>query len=243
MDPIKERVLIVDDDDTVLFLFSKALERNGQYEVVTAPSGLQAMQLIETSPPFAVLLTDMMMPFMSGLDLAYKARQIDPHVQVVVITAAGSVEIAIAAMRDAQVWDYLLKPLPSLSDLNLVVERAIAQRRLIVGQDLETGRLRALISVVREGVLVSSFLGRIQLANPAAEQLLGRSDLTGCRVSEVLPPCLLKLVNEWLSGGQQPCLNIGTGCSPRHQWKVSLAPLPPNRTGSGDWVLTFQPDL
>jgi CheY-like chemotaxis protein len=240
MDQIKARILIVDDDETILFLFSKALERNNQYEIVTALDGVQAMQIMESSLPFAVVLTDMMMPIMSGLDLAYKARQIDPYVQVVMVTAASSVEIAIAAMRDAQVWDYLLKPLPSLSHLNVVVERAVAHHRLVIEQDHGAGQLSALVAHVRDGVLVASAEGHIRIANPAVEALLERTDIVNCRVQEILPPHLLNLVKDWLKyrAEDAPCLEAE--CGGARPWKVFLASMPAPQPGSGDWVLTIQ---
>ncbi len=132
--PDKDRILIVDDDEVILFLFTKALERHKQYELVTASDALGALQLLEAAPTFAVMLTDMMMPDMNGLDLARKARQVAPLMQTVVITAAGTMENALAARLEAQVWDYVLKPLRSLSQLSRVVERAVEQYRLVRDQ-------------------------------------------------------------------------------------------------------------
>lgn len=133
-DSTKDRILIVDDDEVILFLFRKVLERDERYEIVTASDARHALHLLEAEPTFAVMLTDMMMPEMSGLDLACQARQVAPRMQTVVITAAGTMENAIAARLEARVWDYVLKPLPSLSELCLVVERAMDQYQLLQHQ-------------------------------------------------------------------------------------------------------------
>lgn len=246
MNSEQDRVLIVDDDENILFLLSKALERAG-YQVEIAQDGLQGVQALQTSGPFSVLLTDLMMPNMSGMDLLNRAREMDPYLEIIVITAAGSIETAIAAMRDGHAWDYLLKPLESIQQLSVIVGRAIAHRRLVMERaalqaqiQAEAERLKTLVNSVGEAILAASNQGIITVANPAATRLLGREDLVGGRVMEVLPPRLLAIVENWkLIGNRFPA-------SLEMQWNegtsliVSLTPLRESGSSEPGWVMALR---
>jgi DNA-binding NtrC family response regulator len=104
-----ERVLVVDDDEALLNLMVLALRRRG-YQVEQAGDGFSALKVLAPQPPFSVLLTDLMMPGMSGLELLREARKLDEHLQSVVVTAAPDLDSAITAMRADGAYDYLLKP-------------------------------------------------------------------------------------------------------------------------------------
>jgi DNA-binding NtrC family response regulator len=122
------RVLIVDDEGETLTNWSRVLEGAG-HACVTATDGQQALTLLEDERP-DVVLTDLRMPGADGITVLKRALQLDPDAAVVVITGHGTVESAVEAMR-AGAFDYLLKPLPSNDALRLVVERAVAKRRLV----------------------------------------------------------------------------------------------------------------
>jgi CheY-like chemotaxis protein len=242
----RQRILIVDDDENILFLLSKALERSG-YQVETALDGLQGLQALQTSPPFAVLLTDLMMPNMSGMDLLRQAREMDPYIEIIVITAAGSIETAIAAMRDGHAWDYLLKPLESLQQLSVIVERAIAHRRLVMERaalqaqiQAEAERLKTLVDSVGEAILAASAQGVITVANPAAMRLLGREDLVGGQAMQVLPPRLVSIVENWkVVGGRFPA-TLDLQWSADASYMVSLTPLLEGGADQPGWVMALR---
>ena len=86
MDPV--RVLVVDDDDALLNMMSLHLRKKG-FQVECAKDGFEAMQVLRSSGPFCVMVTDLMMPGLSGLELLRRARKLDPLIEVIVITAAG----------------------------------------------------------------------------------------------------------------------------------------------------------
>ena len=91
------KLLIVDDESSQRDLLAGFLGKNG-YDVTPAESGERALELYhEVFTPLAVV--DMKMPGMSGLDLLVKLREINPFIQVIVLTAFGSVESAVIAMR------------------------------------------------------------------------------------------------------------------------------------------------
>src|ERR1051326_8611348 len=119
-----EKVLIADDDDMLLRLMASYLQRCG-YEVATANDAYEALGALQTQGPFAVLVTDLAMPGMSGLDLLREVRKSDPQLEVIVVSAANTIESAIAAMREGGAFNYLLKPFEMIGELALAVERAL----------------------------------------------------------------------------------------------------------------------
>ena len=102
------RILVVDDEAPQRELLAGFLVKQG-YEVVPAVSGAEGLERLQRET-FDLILTDHRMPQMSGLDLLKAAREINPEVPVVVMTAYGSVEQAVAAMK-AGAYDYLGKPI------------------------------------------------------------------------------------------------------------------------------------
>jgi DNA-binding NtrC family response regulator len=122
------RVLIVDDEPDVVDNWARVLARDG-HECVTATDGKHALDLLQAHHP-EIVLTDLKMPGVDGMQVLAHALELDPDVLVIVITGHGSVESAVEAMRRGS-FDYLLKPLPSNDVLRLVVQRAAERRRLV----------------------------------------------------------------------------------------------------------------
>jgi len=130
----KGRLLIVDDEPDMLENCTRILGKAG-YECLTVSDSLKAMPLLEAERP-DVLLTDLKMPGVDGLRLLRQARQVDPQMPVIILTAFATIESAVEAMKEGA-FDYVSKPF-SVDQLKLAVDRALAQRRLAV----ENVRLR-----------------------------------------------------------------------------------------------------
>ena len=122
---MKARVLVVDDDPSALLGLSQLLAQQG-YIVDRAPSGEEALSLATANPPDLVL-TDVIMPGIDGIDLLGKLRATDPHLPVIVMSSSNEVGPAVAAMR-AGAAEYLPKPI-DFDALSVVVERALEVRR------------------------------------------------------------------------------------------------------------------
>ena len=120
------RVLIVDDEPDMVDNCVRILRRAG-YRCLSATDPHRALALLESERP-DLLLTDLKMPEIDGLTLLRRARELDPALPVVVITAFATIESAVAAIKDGA-FDYLPKNF-SVDQLSLVVERALRQRRL-----------------------------------------------------------------------------------------------------------------
>ena len=130
----RARILVVDDEANARTALADLLRDEG-YGVETAADGFKALPKLDDFAP-DLLLTDLKMPGLDGIELMRKARERDPESLVVVMTAFGAVETAVAAMRDGAA-DYLTKPI-NVEELVLVIERALERRRLRA----EAGQLR-----------------------------------------------------------------------------------------------------
>lgn len=102
-----ERILIVDDEELMSRFLTEALARQG-YEVESAPTGKKGLALLKEHS-FDLLLTDVRMPDMSGTELLRRAKELNPALQVIVMTAYGSIENAVEAMQ-LGAFHYILKP-------------------------------------------------------------------------------------------------------------------------------------
>jgi DNA-binding NtrC family response regulator len=120
------RLLIVDDEPEMVESSARLLGLAG-HQCVTTTAGHQALALLESERP-EVLLTDLKMPAMDGLELMRRAHQIDPDLPVIIITAFASIESAVGAVREGA-FDYLPKPF-SAEQLRVAVDRALRQREL-----------------------------------------------------------------------------------------------------------------
>src|SRR6476661_9971695 len=114
------RVLVVDDEENLRLVLRTLLKRQG-YEVETAESGEQALSLVDTFGP-DVILTDVRMPKMGGLDLLATLRAKGNEATVIVMSAYGNVDLALEAMK-AGAYDYVSKPFKP-DEVLLVLKKA-----------------------------------------------------------------------------------------------------------------------
>jgi|GEM_PF-425947 len=122
----KERILVVDDEERVCQTLEEFLTLRG-YLVDIASGGPAAMKQLEEKR-YALLVTDLMMPRMNGIELMEQAKELDPDLMVVIITGFGTIETAVHALKEGA-YDYVLKPF-SLMEIERAVDRALENRRL-----------------------------------------------------------------------------------------------------------------
>jgi diguanylate cyclase (GGDEF)-like protein len=123
-----ERVLIADDDADFRNILVRRSQRLG-LEVIEAEDGEQAIDALRKGT-FDLMLLDLWMPKFCGLEVFQVAQEIDPELQAVVLTGSATIETAVEALR-CGVYDYLTKPLESLTELDLAIKRALTHRRLL----------------------------------------------------------------------------------------------------------------
>ncbi len=122
-----EPLLLVEDKTELRVMLRKALER-ADYTVDDAPDGSAAVNKIR-SRRYTVVLTDLKLPGCSGLDVLRETKQADPTIPVILITAFGSVEEAVTAMKEGA-FDFIQKPV-DLDHLKLLVGRAAQQQEML----------------------------------------------------------------------------------------------------------------
>ena len=126
------RILVADDEEGLREFIAEVLEDDG-HTVVRAADGAEAAERFGRES-FDLLITDLKMPRIDGLSLIRRARTEQPEMEVIMITAHGSVDTAVEAMK-LGAFDYLQKPIASPGELRLLVARALERRSLLNARD------------------------------------------------------------------------------------------------------------
>ena len=131
-------VLVVDDEEIICTLFAAMLGHYGHYHVVTTTDGRQVLDILR-SEPFDVMLLDMSMPALSGLEVLRQVTQAFEELPVIIVTGHGSIEIAVESMQ-AGAADFVTKPVPA-AVLHLRIQKALehARTRRLASTDGLTG--------------------------------------------------------------------------------------------------------
>lgn len=172
---MSEKVLFVDDDPVILDFYRDYLER--QFEIETALSGTEALELLRNRGPYAVLVADMKMPEMNGIELLTEARRVAPDMVRLMLTADAERETAVDAINRGHIFQFLGKPCaPEM--LVMALEAAIKQYQLIVSErelieKTLSGSIKMLTEVLSAVEPESFGLGQKvrEAARPLAEKL------------------------------------------------------------------------
>jgi two-component system, NtrC family, response regulator AtoC len=124
----KGTIVIADDEPNIRRVLEAALTREG-YNVITAENGKKALDVISSTPQIDILISDLIMPDINGVELLEAAREIDPGMSVLMITAHGTIKTAVDAMR-LGAFDYITKPF-DMDEMKIVVKKALERRHLI----------------------------------------------------------------------------------------------------------------
>ncbi len=183
----RTHVLVVDDDNSALGALARLLRDDG-FTVTAAQDGVTALAEARRSLP-DVVLTDLQMHPINGVELCKRLRQLDQDLPVVVMTAHSDMKSVIESMH-AGAEDYLIKPL-DYDAVVLCVERAISRRdEKVESQELQRAlnerlvlsslreqehaeRLKALLENLTEGVVIADTTGRVTLMNDAGRAING----------------------------------------------------------------------
>ena len=202
----KERILIVDDEADIALILKLQLEDSG-YRTVRARDGIEALEQLARDN-FSLMLLDVKMPRMNGMEVLDRVRHEFPDTGVVMMTAHGSETIAVEAMKKGAI-DYISKPF-STDDLVKKIERALQnlrtrQENLRLSQQLlaEQQKMGAILRGMADILIAVDRKGRIITANHQAEMLFGKEQdkLLGMPVEELLKadipperlPCMVVL--------------------------------------------------
>jgi two-component system response regulator PilR (NtrC family) len=120
----KTRILIVDDEPSMREFLEIMLEKEG-YEVTAASNGLEAIKQCKRTP-FDLVITDIKMPKVNGMEVLHKIRELNPNTRVIMITAFANLEGAIESMKEGA-YDYITKPF-KIEDIKLAIENALKSK-------------------------------------------------------------------------------------------------------------------
>ncbi len=127
------RILVVDDEKPLVTLFSRILKKEG-YNVKTSTSPSVALKIFDEFAP-NLIVSDLKMPGMSGLDLLKEVKKLNPATDFIILTAYATVENAVDAMKSGA-FDYLIKPLKDPDELRLAVEKVVERQSLLNTSEL-----------------------------------------------------------------------------------------------------------
>lgn len=162
-------VLVVDDEKRIRDVCSKMLAGEG-HEVAVAETGEVGIRMVQKRH-FDIILLDLMMPGISGIDALVQIRNAHPDTVVIVITGYATLEHSIEAMKKGA-FDFLSKPF-SPSDLRVVINRAVEHIRTLKDIATEKSRMRVMINQLADGVMTTDNQKRIAQANPAFLKMIG----------------------------------------------------------------------
>jgi DNA-binding NtrC family response regulator len=127
-----EKILIVDDEEGMREFLTYMLEEES-FQVSTAASGMEALEKVRQEE-FALVLADIKMPGIDGLEMLRRIKEIDEQTVVIVMTAYASLDTAIKAIKfDA--YDYLVKPFPDTEKVLAIIERGLARHRELTANE------------------------------------------------------------------------------------------------------------
>lgn len=121
------QILVIDDKRNILHVISAVLKREG-YGVITATSGEEAILKLKKNP-IDIVITDYLLPGMDGLKILELVKEKDPNIPVILITAYGSIEMAVEAMK-LGAYNYLTKPV-NYNEMLVLIREATEKKRLV----------------------------------------------------------------------------------------------------------------
>ena len=127
---MKPKILIVDDEKPLRDTLARWFRPS--YDCITAPDAEEAMREVEANPDLALMVTDVRMPGEDGVSLLHKAKAIRPDMGTIVLTAYGTVDLAVEAMKEGA-DDFFQKPITDLAAFELRVAKAVRNASLAMG--------------------------------------------------------------------------------------------------------------
>ncbi len=168
----KEKILIVDDEETIRNLFLETLEGFG-YRCDTAQNGLQCLEKFYEQSDFDVVLLDVQMPKLNGIETLKKLKSYAPDISIIMVSASREIENVREALKEGA-YDYIFKPF-NINDVEAVIRRAVERAKLIKeNKDYQKNLEKKVADQTRELVnLYSSTLEAMILALDLREQETG----------------------------------------------------------------------
>lgn len=212
------KIMVVDDDPFVRELLSTILEGSG-YAIVTAENGLDALENYRKDPTIDLIVSDVNMPEMDGIQLIKTLREQHLDVPIIMVTSVSSISVAVDALSSGAI-DYVLKDEGIQETINITVKRALEKHQLKLQniqlladlaaktseQEDTLSYLTAIINNMPDGLLVTNAQSRITLANPAIVKMFGLPDtnLVGRDCDELFKDKFQEMQQHFCAMGEAP---------------------------------------
>jgi response regulator RpfG family c-di-GMP phosphodiesterase len=231
-----EKILVVDDEGLIQQLCRRILLKNG-FEVETASSGSHALEM-NAKGPYDILLTDIKMPGMSGLELIEKVKERQPEIAAIVITGYGSVDTAIESLK-LGVMGFIIKPFTP--DALLVTIQNVLEKRRMIRENTRLKLLMPLFDVTRTLTsevnqkrllnLILNYAVKETKAEEGSLLILDREgELKKCAVTDFVPNMtgiledrVVERIAQWTMQHARPLL-LHRNSPPRSGWADSAFP-------------------
>ncbi|HWQ09612.1 MAG TPA: response regulator, partial [Holophaga sp.] len=168
---MEHKILFVDDDPSILSAYTRNLRK--RYQMTTAAGGEEALQLVQTQGPFAVVVSDMRMPGMDGIELLTHVRNFQPDTIRIMLTGNADMGTAIEAVNQGNIFRFLTKPC-EVADLSLALDAGIKQYQLVTAErELLEKTLKGSIDLLFEllSTLDPIAFGRAQVLGERARRI------------------------------------------------------------------------
>lgn len=178
---MNSRVLFVDDDPNILAAFKRQLYRD--FEVYTALGGEQGLELVKTKSPFSVVVADLSMPGMDGISFLSKVKELSPDTVRIMLTGHSTLDTAIAAVNEGNIFRFLTKPCPPEVLLRTLKDGERQYKLVTAEKELVEQTLRRSIQVLTEV---------LSMVNPTA---FGRASRVHRLVKQICD--VMQIKDEW----------------------------------------------
>ena len=199
-----DTILVVDDESNYLTVMETLLGEAG-YEVLTASSAVEALK-ISAAADLDLVLTDMKMPKMSGIELLDKLQQLQPDLPVIIMTAFGTVEKAVSAMKKGA-FDYILKPFKN-EEILVTIAKALKHRHLILTNRLlnqELEKKYGFPNIVGESRVMEDILALVKrVAGSRATVLITGESGTGKEL-------IARAIHQCSNRAAKSCISVNCG--------------------------------
>ena len=195
-----DTILVVDDESNYLTVMETLLGEAG-YEVLTAPSAIEALK-ISAAADLDLVLTDMKMPKMTGIELLEKLQHLQPDLPVIIMTAFGTVEKAVSAMKKGA-FDYILKPFKN-EEIMVTIAKALKHRHLILTNRLlnqELEKKYGFPNIVGESRVMEDILALVKrvAASRATVLITGESGTGKELIARAIHQCSNRAAKSFIS--------------------------------------------
>ncbi|MFW5838057.1 MAG: response regulator, partial [Desulfovibrionaceae bacterium] len=170
------KILFIDDDQAILETFERVLGL--EYDIATASNGPDGVKMLQDEGPFAVVVSDLRMPKMDGVETLARIKELSPNTVRVMLTGHADLDAAIASVNEGRVFRFLTKPCPP-PILKTTLDASLEQHRLVTAEkELLRDTLRGAIKVLTDtmAVLKPDVYGRSSRLLPYIRQLSAKMD-------------------------------------------------------------------